>query len=255
LLFYFFEVQLITDRWQFFVRTPDDVVERYLKMFTFLPLPEIAKIMEEQSKDTSKRVAQHALAAEFVELIHGKQEADAVALQHRQLFRSRSSKADPTPLQKASGPSPGQAQSPTSGFTNPQSGNKYAPQTNFANMPSIQVTLPQSLVYNQQFHKVLWSAGLVSSKGEGHRIIANNGASVGSRPGDSGPMSDDLAFTPIRTWPPEKTKEFIVEGNIMFLKLGKWKFKTVKIVSDEEFTQLGLSAPGWDPNAKDDIKE
>ncbi|KAF7597243.1 tyrosyl-tRNA synthetase [Aspergillus hancockii] len=229
----------------FFVRTPDEVVERYLKMFTFLPLPEIAKIMEEQNKDTSKRVAQHALAAEFVELIHGKQEADAVALQHRQLFRSRSSTAEPTPLQKASGSNPGLTLSPTSGFTNPQSGNKYAPQTNFANMPSIQVTLPQSLVHNQQFHKILWSAGLVSSKSEGHRIIANNGASVGSRPGDSGPMSDDLAFTPIRTWPAEKTKEFIVDGNTMFLKLGKWKFKTVKIVSDEEYQKLGLDAPGW----------
>ncbi|KAE8159008.1 hypothetical protein BDV40DRAFT_274609 [Aspergillus tamarii] len=232
--------------YQFFVRTPDDVVERYLKMFTFLPLPEIAKLMEEQNKDASKRVAQHALAAEFVELIHGKQEADAVALQHRQLFRPRSSTAEPTPLQKNSSPPASHAQSPTSGFANPQSGNQYAPQTNFTNMPSIQVTLPESLVYGQNFHKILWSAGLVSSKGEGHRIVSNKGAYVGSRPGDSGPMSDDLAFTPILTWPAEKTKEFIVDGNILFLKLGKWKFKTVKIVSDEEFKRLGLSAPGWE---------
>lgn len=216
-------------------------------MFTFLPLPEIAKLMEEQNKDPSKRVAQHALAAEFVELIHGKQEADAVALQHRQLFRSRSSTAEPTPLQKNSSPPAGHAQSPTSGFVNPQSGNQYAPQTNFSNMPSIQVTLPESLVYGQNFHKILWSAGLVSSKGEGHRIVTNKGAYVGSRPGDSGPMSDDLAFTPILTWPAEKTKDFIVDGNILFLKLGKWKFKTVKIISDEEFKRLGLSAPGWEP--------
>ncbi|KAI3301190.1 hypothetical protein DTO002I6_380 [Penicillium roqueforti] len=27
--------------YQFFVRTPDDTVERYLKLFTFIPLPEI----------------------------------------------------------------------------------------------------------------------------------------------------------------------------------------------------------------------
>ncbi|GAB1204379.1 hypothetical protein APSETT445_003032 [Aspergillus pseudonomiae] len=232
--------------YQFFVRTPDDVVERYLKMFTFLPLPEIAKLMEEQNNDPSKRVAQHALAAEFVELIHGKEEADAVALQHRQLFRSRSSTAEPTPLQKKSSPPASHAQSPTSGFINPQSGNQYAPQTNFANMPSIQVTLPESLVYGQNFHKILWSAGLVASKGEGHRIVTNKGAYVGSRPGNSGPMSDDLAFTPILTWPAEKTKDFIVDGNILFLKLGKWKFKTVKIVSDEEFKRLGLTAPGWE---------
>ncbi|THC99738.1 hypothetical protein EYZ11_000788 [Aspergillus tanneri] len=237
--------------YQFFVRTPDDTIERYLKMFTFLPLPEIAKIMEEQNQDPSKRVAQHALASEFVELIHGKAEADAVAIQHRQLFRSRSSTAEPSPLLKTSGIPANYAKSPASAFANPQSGNKYAAQTNFANMPSIQVTLPKSLVYNQQFHKILWSAGMVSSKSEGHRVASNKGAYVGSRPGDSGHMTDSLTFTPILTWPAERTKEFIVDSNKLFLKLGKWKFKVVTIVSDEEFKQLGLSAPGWEPEKQE----
>ncbi|KAI9931001.1 hypothetical protein ASPWEDRAFT_47680 [Aspergillus wentii DTO 134E9] len=232
--------------YQFFVRTPDDVVESYLKMFTFVPLPEIANIMEKQNEDPSKRVAQHALAFEFVELIHGKQEADAVALQHRQLFRSRKSTAEPTPLPRNSRPPASHAKSPTSGFDNPQSGNEYAPQTNFANMQTPHVTLPRSLVFNQSFNKVLWSAGLVSSKSEGHRIVSNKGAYVGSRPGDSGPMSDDLAFTPIKTWPAEKTQEFVINDDLILLKLGKWKFKMVKIISDEEFKQLGLTAPGWE---------
>ncbi|KAH8428579.1 tyrosine--tRNA ligase MSY1 [Aspergillus melleus] len=232
--------------YQFFVRTPDDVVERYLKMFTFIPLPEIAKIMEEQVKDPSKRVAQHTLASEFVELIHGKQEADAVAMQHRQLFRPRSSTAEPTPMPKTTRAPARQTNSPSVFFANPQAGNAYAPQVNFTNMPSIQVTLPESLVYNQPLHKVLWSAGLVASKSEGHRIATNKGAYVGSRGGDSGMMSDDLSFTPITTWPGSKTQEFIVDGKLLFLKLGKWKFKTVTIVSDEEYKQLGLSAPGWE---------
>ncbi|RHZ62793.1 tyrosine--tRNA ligase MSY1 [Aspergillus thermomutatus] len=233
--------------YQFFVRTPDDVVERYLKLFTFLPLPEIAEIMEEQKKDPSKRVAQHTLATEFLELIHGKAEADAVALQHRQLFRSRSSTAEPSPLPKVTSPPSSHTNSPTAGYDNPQSGNKYASQTNFANMGSPHVTLPRSLVYNQPFHKILWHAGMVSSKGEGHRIVANKGAYVGSRPGDSGPMSDDLSFTPIETWLPEKTQDYIIDGDLLLLKLGKWKFRMVKIVSDEEFKERGLTAPGWEP--------
>lgn len=215
-------------------------------MFTFIPLPEIAKIMEEQVKDPSKRVAQHALACEFVELIHGKQEADAVATQHRQLFRSRSSTSEPTPMPKNPSAPASNARPSTASFINPQAGNAHATQTNFANMPNMNVTLPESLVYNQPLHKILWSAGLVSSKSEGHRLATNKGAYVGSRPGDSGPMSDDLAFTPITTWPASKTQEFIVDGNLLFLKLGKWKFKAVKIVSDEEYKQLGLSAPGWE---------
>jgi tyrosyl-tRNA synthetase len=232
--------------YQFFVRTPDDTVERYLKLFTFIPLPEIATIMEEQNKDPSKRVAQHALAFDFVELIHGKAEADAVALQHRQLFRPRSSTAAPSPLSKSSAPPSSHAKSPTAGFDTPQSGNPYAPQTNFANMGDMKVTLPRSLVFNQPFNKILWSAGLVSSKSEGHRVIVNNGAKVGSRPGDSGPMTDQLSFTPIRVWNAEKTQEFVLNDNLLILKLGKWKFKSVTIVSDEEFRKQGLTAPGWE---------
>ncbi|KAL4782473.1 hypothetical protein BJX76DRAFT_332656 [Aspergillus varians] len=246
--------------YQFFIRTPDDVVERYLKMFTFLPVPEISKIMEEQNQDPSKRVAQHALAAEFVELIHGKDEADAVATQHRQLFRPRTSTAEPTPLPRTPSSISSNPKTLTSGFSNPQSDNPYAPQTNFANMPSARVTLPQSLVYDKTLSKILWSAGLVSSKSEGHRIVNNKGAYIGSRPGISksltgGGMSDALSFTPIKTWPAEKTREFILDGDLLILKVGKWKMKVVTIVSDERFTELGLTAPGWKESEEAESEE
>lgn len=235
------------------MRLPDNAVERYLKMFTFLSLDEIATVMEEQNRDPSKRVAQHTLAAEFVELIHGKDEAEAVAVQHRQLFRPRSSTAEPTPLPKSpsSAPAARVANSPKSSFVNPQSGNKYAPQVNFANMPSARVTLPRSLIYDQPFSKILWYAGMVASKSEGQRIISNNGAYVGSRAGDTGPMSDDLSFTPIRTWPAAKTKEYVLDGCLLILKLGKWKLKMVNIVGDEEFQASGLTAPGWTPKQEE----
>lgn len=225
-------------------------------MFTFLPLPEIAKIMEQQNADPSKRVAQHALAFEFVELIHGRKEAEAVATQHRQLFRPRSSTAEPTPLAQAGKQPPASHwRSPKASFVNPQAGNPYAPQTNFTNMPSIQVTLPRSLVYNQPFNRVLWHAGMVSSKSEGHRIILNQGAYVGSRPGESGPMSDELSFTPIKPWTADKTAEFIHDGSLLILKLGKWKFKMVHIISDEQFKERALTAPGWDPESVGTDKE
>lgn len=76
--------------------------------------------------------------------------------------------------------------------------------------------------------------------------MANNGASVGSRPGDSGPMSDDLTFTPLRPWFAEKTEQYIIGGNLLMLKIGKWKLKLVEIISDEEFRERGLTCPGWD---------
>jgi len=229
--------------YQFLVRTPDADVERYLKLFTFLPLPRISEIMEEQNKDPSKRVAQHALAAEFLELVHGPTEADAAAMQHRQLFRPRDSTGPPTPLPAKLNEPP--TKSPHVSFWNMAAGNDWAPQSNFENMPSHRVTLPQSLVINQPFHKILFSAGLVSSRNEGHRLIVNKGASVGYSSGRTGPMGDKLEFTPIKSWDGSETKKYILEDKALILKVGKWKVKIVEIISDEEFEKRDLNVPGW----------
>lgn len=42
-------------------------------MFTFLPLAEVEKLMEQQREDPSKRLAHKRLAAEVTKLVHGKE--------------------------------------------------------------------------------------------------------------------------------------------------------------------------------------
>lgn len=230
---------------QYFVRTPDEQVERYLKMFTFLPLDRIAQLMEELKQDPSKRVAQHALAREFVEIAHGPAEAEAAATQHRQLFRPRSSISAPTPPPtRPSNVPPEHANTPQASFLNRAAGNKYAPPTTYANMEMNRVTLPRSLVFEQPLHKVLYNAGMVSSNSEGHRLIVGRGVYIGSRPGDSGQMSDALEFTPIKTWLPERTPDFLID-NLLIIKIGKWKLKLIEIIEDEDFESRGLDVPGW----------
>ncbi|XP_072256360.1 tyrosine--tRNA ligase, mitochondrial [Pyxicephalus adspersus] len=59
--------------YQFFVRQQDSCVERYLKLFTFLPLPEIEHIMQQHSKEPEKRIPHKRLAAEVTKLVHGKE--------------------------------------------------------------------------------------------------------------------------------------------------------------------------------------
>lgn len=61
--------------YQFWVNQPDSVVETYLKMYTFLGLEQIEKLMHEQNANPSLRVAQKKLAAEVTELVHGRVEA------------------------------------------------------------------------------------------------------------------------------------------------------------------------------------
>ncbi len=200
--------------------------------------------MAEHVKDESKRVAQHKLAYEFVELIHGMGDAQEAEKQHRQLFSRNLSVKDIRPgVQKEADPV-GKA-----GYSTDLSNslNKFAPQTNSENMGPMHMKLPRSLVENQSPSKILWSAGLVASRSEGQRLINNGGAHIGS-PSDrkaESSMGDNLSFAPITSWKPEETVKYIIDGNLLILRIGKWKLKIITILSDEEYEKEGLSCPGW----------
>jgi tyrosyl-tRNA synthetase len=57
--------------YQFWINTDDRDVERYLKLFTFLPLEEIGAAMAEHARDPGKRVAQRLLARDVTARVHG----------------------------------------------------------------------------------------------------------------------------------------------------------------------------------------
>uniref|UniRef100_A0A8C8ZS44 Tyrosine--tRNA ligase n=1 Tax=Prolemur simus TaxID=1328070 RepID=A0A8C8ZS44_PROSS len=74
--------------YQFFVRQQDDSVERYLKLFTFLPLPEIDHIMQLHLKEPEKRGPQKRLAAEVTKLVHGREGLDSAKRCTQALYHS-----------------------------------------------------------------------------------------------------------------------------------------------------------------------
>ena len=59
--------------YQFFLRSEDAVVVRYLKAFTFLPLAEIAELEEAVKTAPEKREAQKVLAEDVVRRVHGEE--------------------------------------------------------------------------------------------------------------------------------------------------------------------------------------
>ena len=67
---------------QFFVGLPDSEVEKLLNFFTFLPQSTIRSTIQEHMKAPEKRIAQHLLAREFVELVHGVEEGEAAQKSH-----------------------------------------------------------------------------------------------------------------------------------------------------------------------------
>ena len=62
--------------YQFWINTDDRDVERYLKLFTFLPLDQISTVMAEQTRTPGKRAAQRLLAEDLTTRVHGKAATD-----------------------------------------------------------------------------------------------------------------------------------------------------------------------------------
>lgn len=75
--------------YQYLINSDDTKVEEYLKVFTFLSLDEIKKIMEEQNSAPEKRIAQKTLAYEVVKDIHGITEAEAAKKKSEEIFSNR----------------------------------------------------------------------------------------------------------------------------------------------------------------------
>jgi tyrosyl-tRNA synthetase len=71
---------------QFWLNTDDRDVERLLKFFTFLPVEEIAGILDEQAREPGKRPAQRRLAEDMTARVHGAGTARAVVEASRLLF-------------------------------------------------------------------------------------------------------------------------------------------------------------------------
>jgi tyrosyl-tRNA synthetase len=72
------------DYWQFWRNTEDGDVERFLKLFTELPLKEIAKLAKLKGAELNE--AKKTLATEATALVHGRDAADRAAETARTTF-------------------------------------------------------------------------------------------------------------------------------------------------------------------------
>jgi len=75
--------------YQFWINAEDRDVERYLKLFTFLPLDDIAAVLVEQARDPGKRVAQRLLARDVTARVHGEAATEEAIRTSAALFGGR----------------------------------------------------------------------------------------------------------------------------------------------------------------------
>ncbi|MBN2113772.1 MAG: tyrosine--tRNA ligase [Acidimicrobiia bacterium] len=72
--------------YQWFFNVPDADAARFLRIFTFLPLDQIAALDEEQQRNPAARPAQRALAEEVTRIVHGDEGVQAALRATRLLF-------------------------------------------------------------------------------------------------------------------------------------------------------------------------
>ncbi|KIJ18687.1 hypothetical protein PAXINDRAFT_8930 [Paxillus involutus ATCC 200175] len=74
------------DFYQFFMRTADADVEKYLKMFTLLPVEEISSVIQDHQTHPEHRIAQKLLAEEVTLMVHGGDGLSAARIATQVLF-------------------------------------------------------------------------------------------------------------------------------------------------------------------------
>ncbi|KAI1074884.1 hypothetical protein F5B20DRAFT_562171 [Whalleya microplaca] len=215
------------DLYGYFMRRPDDDVERLLKIFTFHPIEEINKIMEQHNLDRPRRHAQHALAFEVIALLYGATEAQRVQDYHKGLYGKGA-----LTFERDSYPSKGE----------PKDINKAA-------TFQIDIELPESLILSKSIGRILFAAGLADSVTDGTRLSHQQGAYIGAASGqpaatNKGMSYAELTFTPVKAWFPKDTANFLIDGKLLILRRGKHFIRVVKMVTDKEWTASGRVYPG-----------
>ena len=244
-------------------------MERYLKLFTFLPLEDITLLMSYHRQDESKRTAQHLLASQIIELAHGAVEAKRAETAHKEAFfhgtatfplgllrktleNIKSTETLDTPEVKKTEEMPKNKAEKLLDYKKAYAASSTAqtastttleqPKSEYENV----ITLPITMLQPGAFPRILHAAGLASSKSEAHRLIANKGAYVVVPNSGSIESPSALKWATIEPGAALDPNHFLVDWDALVLRSGKSKVQICHVVTKEQFEAKGLTRPGWE---------
>jgi tyrosyl-tRNA synthetase len=139
--------------YQFWINLPDDGIEKYLRVYTFLPLAEIDALVELHRRKPGERQAQETLARLVTEIVHGPATTAQVAAATDALFGD-------TPFGELS---------------------REARQVALAEAPSVTL-LKKDLEDGVSLTETLVTGGLASSKSDARRLIEGKGITLSGLP-------------------------------------------------------------------------
>ena len=218
------------DLYGYFVRTSDADVEKFLKMFTFLPMDTIKNLMVKHEAEPTKRIPHHELARNVVELIHGEYEAKVCEAEHKAMYAKGG-------VERAQDPA------------------TSAGIVTVNNRPKVNIKLPRSLIYQKSISRIFYATGLAKSASEGHRQIIAGSAYISGPPHETRESMNDgmLDWHRITTWMPEDTQKYIIHDDLLLFRHGKHNVRIVQVVPDEEYVLSGESYPGIEAKWKQSV--
>ena len=234
------------DLYGYLLRRPDNEIEKYLKLFTFLKTAEISNVMERHNKNPSQRVAHHVLGFELLSLVHGADVAVREQTQHMMLFGKTDEEA------KAIIAEYEKKQVQTTELFPDADGILQQPPlpaiVDANNAPQMDVQLPRSVFFgeNATLARIVHAAGMAPSRAEAHRLIKAEGIYVAAAPGDQkrSLLPGNLDWTPAKLWFPGEVQRYIIDDKIFILRRGKHHVRIIEILSEAEFEATGKKYPG-----------
>lgn len=136
--------------YQFWINLPDAGIEKYLKVYTFLPLLEIDALIELHRRNPGERQAQETLARLVTEIVHGPSATAQVAAASDALFGA-------TPFSELS---------------------REARAVALAEAPSVEISR-RGLDEGYSLAEALVGGGMASSKSDARRLIEGKGITLG----------------------------------------------------------------------------
>jgi len=138
--------------YQFWINLPDAGIEKYLKVYTFLPLAEIGALLELHRRNPGERQAQETLARLVTEIVHGPAATAQAAAASDALF----------------------------GSTSFSELSREALAVALAEAPSVALT-KKDVADGSPLAEALVAGGLASSKGDARRLISGKGITLGGQ--------------------------------------------------------------------------
>ncbi|GAA5871324.1 hypothetical protein JCM3774_000910 [Rhodotorula dairenensis] len=185
--------------YQFFLRTTDEEVEKYLRIFTFIRVVELEGIMQDHKANPKSRIAQKILAAEATELIHGAEGLNQ-AMAATSIFYGTELADLVTP----------EVITALDGAASSSSKHKTV-------IPTMLTRLPREAVVGQPIEKAVLASGLLSSKTQARKAI------------EAGTVQVNAQKIPPQSHQRMIGEADLLDGRLLVLKAGKNAHKAILV--------------------------